>query len=73
MAKVILNPIFNSFRGRLGDVVFRQMYGKTVMYARPKPSPHPPTPAQLEQRARFLAAARARVAARRLQADQPGD
>ena len=71
MAIVILDPNFASIRGRLGDVVFRQVRGKTVMYARPKPSQHPSTPAQLEQRTRFLAAARARAAARRLESDQP--
>ena len=62
MAEVQLDPLFRTISGRLGDVVFRTVRGKTYMYASPRASAKEPSPAQLAQRARFGRAAKARAA-----------
>ena len=64
MARIILNAAFQSISGRLGDVIYRTVNGKTYVSAPPCPSTTPPTPAQLAVRQRFADRARARAAAR---------
>jgi len=64
MAKVMLNSALTRLSGRVGDVIFRTINGRTHVYAAPRPSTLPPTPAQLAARGRFAVMARARAVAR---------
>ena len=64
MAKVILNSALTRLSGRVGDVIFRTINGRTHVYAAPRPSTLPPSPAQLAARERFAAMARARAITR---------
>jgi len=57
MAKVKLNPMFEELHGKLGDIVFRESYGQTVMGRIPDLSGVVPTQAQVEVRERFTQAA----------------
>jgi hypothetical protein len=49
----IPNFLFRGMRGRIGNVVFRQINGRTFASARPRRRPVQPTVRQLEQQARF--------------------
>lgn len=53
MAHVKLNPILEAFRGMVGDLVFREVRGSTVLSRKPDRSAKPPTEAQEAQRERF--------------------
>ena len=57
MAKVKLNPIVEQVRGQVGQLVFRQSYGQTVVGRKPETSGHESTPGQIEARDRFRQAA----------------
>lgn len=57
MAKVGLNPIFDSVRGKVGDLVLKQ-YGDGVVMARAGETAVPPSAAQLAHQERFKAATR---------------
>ena len=57
MAKVELNPIFDSVRGKVGDLVLKQ-YGDSVVMARAGGSGQPVSTAQLAHQERFRAATR---------------
>ncbi|WKZ34963.1 MAG: hypothetical protein QY332_15210 [Anaerolineales bacterium] len=57
MAKVKLNPIVEQLRGQIGDLVFRRAFGKVVVGRKAAPDERDPSPAQLEVRERFRAAA----------------
>jgi hypothetical protein len=49
-----INVITHGMSGMIGDViVFRQRGGKTVVSAKPKPTDHKATPAQLAHRLEF--------------------
>lgn len=50
--KVKLNPMFESARGQIGDLVFREMKGKTVVSRKPVITAAP-TEGQIEARSRF--------------------
>lgn len=66
MAIVNLNRCFQSMSGRLGDVVFRTVNGRTYMSRHPRASDNAPTKRQREQQVRFREAA---AYARRVTAD----
>src|SRR5689334_17780246 len=57
MAKVKLNPIVEQLRGQIGELVFRQNLGKTVIGRKVDTSTHDPSASQLEVRERFRQAA----------------
>src|SRR6056297_2358681 len=57
MARVKLNPIIDQLRGKVGDLVFREVSGNTVLSRTPDLSGVEPTPGQEAQRARFRDAA----------------
>ncbi len=57
MAKVELNPIFDSVRGKVGDLVLKQ-YGDSVVMARAGGSGQPVSTAQLAHQERFREATR---------------
>jgi len=57
MAKVKTNPIIEEIRGAVGDLVFRNSEGKTVVSRKPDLSGIEPTEAQQNQRERFGQAA----------------
>jgi hypothetical protein len=57
MAKVKLNPIVEQVRGQVGQLVFRQSYGKQVVGRKADQSDHEPTAGQVEVRERFRQAA----------------
>jgi hypothetical protein len=58
MAIVQFNPLFQSLRGRVGNVIYRQRNGRTFMHvAPPKPKPQDWSPEQQAHRARFAQAA----------------
>jgi hypothetical protein len=46
-------PLFVSLRGRIGDLIFRQQHGRTIVYSAPARRPVDPTARQLVQRQRF--------------------
>ena len=52
MAKIVLNPMFEQVSGQLGDLVFREMRGKTVISRKPAYT-NEPTENQAEHRERF--------------------
>lgn len=53
MAKIKLNPILEEVRGQIGDLVFREVNGETVLSRKPTASGNEPTQNQAEQRERF--------------------
>jgi hypothetical protein len=53
MAKVEINAITSHFKGRLGDIRFRDYLGRKIVALRRKPSSAPPTVAQQQVRDRF--------------------
>ena len=53
MANVDLNAITQHFRGKVGDLVFRQPRGRLQVLLRPKTSLKPPSDDQRAQRAAF--------------------
>lgn len=58
MPKAIMNELFKSFRGKLGDLVFREMPDGTVVVSRaPKHRKRRATPRQKAHRARMAEAA----------------
>lgn len=57
MAKVGLNPIFDSVRGKVGDLVLKQ-YGDTMVMARAGETGQPASAAQLAHQERFREATR---------------
>jgi hypothetical protein len=65
MATIRFKSPIAAISGRLGNFVYRRCGTRTIVSALPQPSTRPPTPAQLAQRERFAAAARARAAERR--------
>lgn len=46
--------LLNGISGKVGDLVYYQMNGKTYVRSAPQPRTVPPTPLQLRQRERFL-------------------
>jgi hypothetical protein len=56
MAKAGLNPVFEKIRGAIGDLVFKGLFGRTVVTRKPTQS-EPPSAAQLATRKRFGEAA----------------
>ena len=57
MARVKLNPMFEELHGRFGDIVFRELFGETIMARPPDMTGIVPTAAQLSIRERFSQAA----------------
>jgi hypothetical protein len=59
----IINPKsrLKGLRGRIDNVVFRELNGQTVASLRPNPQKHPRTPAQLAEQQRFACAMRRAV------------
>ncbi len=57
MAKVKLNPVVEQLRGQVGDLVFRNTNGRTVLSRKPDFSDVEPTQEQSAQRERFRQAA----------------
>jgi len=53
MASVELNAITEHFRGRVGDVVFKRLYGRLVVSMRPRPTTKPPSELQLAHQQKF--------------------
>lgn len=53
MSKVELNPAFEGFHGKLGDLVFRTVNDQVVVSRKGDPTGTPPTAAQLAARERF--------------------
>src|SRR5690606_22022466 len=51
-----LDPIFNFLRGRAGNFIYRKVRGKTVISPKPVYNGASLSPAQAEQRERFMAA-----------------
>lgn len=51
-----LDPIFNFLRGGAGNFIYRKIRGKTIISPKPVYNEASLSPAQLEQRERFLAA-----------------
>src|SRR6185503_4138346 len=57
MTKVTLNPVFEQVSGALGDLVFREVNGKTILSRKAQMSNVEPTLAQTNHRERFRQAA----------------
>ncbi len=57
MASVDLNPITERIRGAIGDLVFKKFMGRVIIARKRKPDDRVPSPAELEVRERFKAAA----------------
>ena len=55
--KVKLNPAFEGMSGMLGEIVFRELRGKTVISRKPEVSNTPPSAGQSAHRERFKLAA----------------
>ena len=53
MAKVKLNPIVDELRGQLGDLVFREINGQTILSRKPSLNGNEPSADQAAQRERF--------------------
>ncbi|MFM1770309.1 MAG: hypothetical protein RJA22_2838 [Verrucomicrobiota bacterium] len=53
MRNILLNPLLQEVRGRIGPLVFRRFRGKTVVQRAPDMTRVVASPAQLAQRARF--------------------
>jgi hypothetical protein len=51
--KVVLNPMFEQASGQLGELVFREMRGKTVISRKPVYANNEPTAGQAAHRERF--------------------
>src|SRR5947207_1201196 len=57
MASVKLNPVLEGVHGKIGDLVFKQVQGKTVVARKPDHVTQPNTPAQVAVKERFRLAA----------------
>jgi len=53
MAKIILNPIVEQVSGGLGNLVFRELRGETILSRKPVSNGAEPTPGQAAHRERF--------------------
>jgi len=53
MALAVNNPLLVNLRGRVGNLVFRQVRNKLVISSLPERDPKPPSPAQAAKRKRF--------------------
>lgn len=56
MAKTQLNPMFDGFSGKSGNMVFRRVRGKTIIAQRPSTSKRKPSRAQKAQQDTFTEA-----------------
>lgn len=53
MAKVMLNPVLEKVRGKIGDLVFKRYHDEVIMSRTPDMSGNTPTPGQTAHRERF--------------------
>lgn len=53
MARTKLNPVFNTFRGKIGDLVFKRFGSSTIVARTPDVTGRVFTPTQLEAQDRF--------------------
>lgn len=56
MAEANFHPLLHKVSGKSGNLVFRQVKGRTVIAQAARRAPQPPSPLQLAQRLRFRAA-----------------